>query len=130
MLGPDRQRATAAYESLIRSASTGSPLDQRNERDPRILGGDAFAQRVLGESWTPRHDAALQQVVDEACVKFGATELEVRSPTRLKKVTRARAWIREQALSAEIASVASLARYFNCDESSIRKAANRLRHKT
>ena len=31
MLGTDRQRATAAYESLIRSASTGSPLDHRNE---------------------------------------------------------------------------------------------------
>jgi REP element-mobilizing transposase RayT len=130
MLSPDRLRATAAYESLIGSASTGSPLDQRNERDPRILGGDAFARRVLGQDWTPRHDAALQQVVDEACVKFGATELELRSPTRLKKVTQARAWISEQALNAEIASVASLARYFNCDESSIRKAANRRRHKT
>jgi REP element-mobilizing transposase RayT len=130
MLSPDRLRATAAYESLIGSASTGSPLDQRNERDPRILGGDAFARRVLGQDWTPRHDAALQQVVDEACVKFGVTELELRSPTRLKKVTQARAWISEQALNAEIASVASLARYFNCDESSIRKAANRRRHKT
>jgi REP element-mobilizing transposase RayT len=130
MLSPDRLRATAAYESLIGSASTGSPLDQRNERDPRILGGDAFARRVLGQDWTPRHDAALQQVVDEACVKFGATELELRSPTRLKKVTQARAWISEQALNAEIASVASLARYFNCDESSIRKAANRRRHTT
>jgi putative transposase len=125
MLGSDRPRATAAYESLIRSASTGSPLDRRNERDPRILGGDAFAQKVLGENWTPRQDAALQQVLDEACVKFGTTELELRSPTRLKNVTRARAWIGEQALNAEIASIAALARCFNCDESTIRKAANR-----
>src|SRR5687767_10003480 len=130
MLGTDRQRATAAYESLIRSASTGSPLDHRNERDPRILGSDVFAQRLLGEHWTSRPDAALQQVIDDACAKFGATEVELRSPTRLKKVTRARAWIRERALSAEIASVALLARYFNRDESSIRKPANRHRRKT
>lgn len=129
MLGSDRERATASYESLIRSASPGSPLDQRNERDPRILGGDSFAQKILGKDWSPRSDAALQQVVDDACAKFGATESELRSPSRLKKVTRARAWIREQALSAEIASVASLARYFNRDESTLRKATNRHRRK-
>jgi hypothetical protein len=130
MLGTDRQRATAAYESLIRSASPGSPLDHRNERDPRILGSDVFAQRLLGENWQPRSDAALQQVIDDACAKFRATEAELRSPTRLKEVRRARSWIRERALSEEIASVATLARYFNRDESSIRKPANRHRRKT
>jgi putative transposase len=130
MLGSNGQRATAAYEALINSASTSSPLDHRNERDPRILGGDAFAQRILGEDWNPRSDAALQRVIDNACLKFKATEGELRSPSRLKNVTRARAWIREQALSAEIASVASLARCFNRDESSIRQAGCRPRRKT
>jgi putative transposase len=129
MLGSDRERATAAYEALMRSAAEGSPLDQRNERDPRILGGDAFAQRLLGENWKPRPDAALQRVIDDACVRFGATEIELRSPSRLKNVVRARAWIREQALAAEIASATSLARYFNRDESTIRKATSCHRRK-
>jgi putative transposase len=129
MLGPDRQRATAAYESLIKSAPTRSPLDQRNEHDSRILGGDAFAQRVLGENWKPRSDAELQQVIDDACVKFGVTETELRSPSRLKKAAQARAWIMEQARRAEIASVASLAHYFNRDASSIRQVAYRRRSK-
>jgi REP element-mobilizing transposase RayT len=127
MLGTDRQRAVTAYEALIRSAPTGSPLLERNEQDPRILGGDAFAQKVLGERWKLRSDAALQKVIDAACAKFGATEIELRSPSRLINITRARAWIAEQALSAKIASVASLARYFNRDASSIRQAAQRRR---
>lgn len=129
MLGSDRQRATAAYESLIRSVSTSSPLDQRNEHDPRILGGDEFAQRVLGGNWKTRSNSALQQVIDDACAKFGATETELRSPSRLKNVTRARAWIMQQARLAEIASVASLAHYFNRDASSIRQVAYRRRSK-
>jgi putative transposase len=129
MLGSDRQRATAAYESLIESASTGSPLEQRNEHDPRILGGDAFAQRVLGENWKPQSDAALQQVIEDACTRFGATEAELRSPSRLKNVTHARAWIMQQARRAEIASVVSLAHYFNRDASSIRQIAHRRRSK-
>jgi putative transposase len=129
MLGSDRQRATAAYESLIRSASTGSPLDQRNDRDPRILGGDAFVQKVLGENWTPRHDVALQQVIDDACAKFEVTEPELRSPSHLKNVSQARDWIMQQARSAEIVSVASLAQYFNRDASSIRQVAYRRRSK-
>jgi REP element-mobilizing transposase RayT len=130
MLGSDRRRATAAYQSLIKSASTSSPLEQRNEHDPRILGGDEFAKRVLGENWKTRSDSALQQVIDDACAKFGATETELRSPSRLKHITRARAWIVEQAQRAEIASVTSLAHYLNRDASSIRQVAHRHRSKT
>jgi REP element-mobilizing transposase RayT len=129
MLGSDRRRAIAAYESLMRSASTSSPLDLRNEHDPRILGGDQFAQRVLGENWKEHSNSALQQVIDDACTKFGATETELRSPSRLRNVTRARAWIMEQARRAEIASVAALAHYFNRDASSIRQVAHRRRSK-
>lgn len=127
MLGSDRQRAVSSYEALMRSAPTGSPLLERNELDPRILGGDAFAQRVLGDRWKLRSNAALQKLIDAACARFGATEIELRSPSRLINIARARTWIVEQALSGKIASVASLARYFNRDASSIRQAAQRRR---
>ena len=129
MLGSDRQGAIAAYEALIRSMPTDSPLRERNERDPRILGSDAFAQRMLGEKWKPRFNAALQKIINDACTKYSATEIELRSASRLINITRARAWITEQALSTGIASVAALARYFNRDTSSIRQAAQRRRRR-
>jgi hypothetical protein len=66
-------------------------------------------------------------MIEDACTKFGATEIELRSPSRLVNVARAREWITGQALCAGIASIASIARYFNRDASSIRQALQRRR---
>ena len=127
MLDPDRRRAIAAYEAFVSAAPARSPLVDRNERDPRILGSDAFAQRVLGDNWKPRPVAALQRVIDDARERFGVTEVELQSSSRLINIARARAWIADEALRAGIASVSSLARYFNRDASSIRQALQRRR---
>ncbi len=132
MLGSDRGRATGAYVALIGSASASSPLLERNERDPRILGSDAFAQRTLGPGWKPRScsHVELQNLIDVACTKFGITAIELQSSSRLADTTQARAWIVEHALCSGIASVSALARYFNRDPSSIRQAAQRHRSRT
>ena len=127
MFDADRRRAIAAYAAFLSVAPTPSPLLDRNEHDPRILGNDAFAQRVLGDRWKPRPDSALQNVIDDACGRFGVTEAELQSSSRLTAIARARAWIADQARRAEIASVASLARYFNRSESSVREALQRRR---
>lgn len=127
MLGAGRERAIAAYEALVRSPPSSSPLLECNARDPRILGGDAFARRILGDEWKPAPNDAFQQLIDAACERFAATEAELRSPSRLVNVARARNWVAEQALRAGIASVASIARYFNRDASSVRQALQQRR---
>lgn len=126
MFDPDRLRAIAAYEAFVREAPARSPLLHRNDRDPRILGGDAFAQRVLGESWKPRSVDPLQQAIDDACAKFEITEIELRSPSRVLNVVRARAWVVDNALRAGI-PVSILARHFDQHPSSIRQALQRRR---
>jgi len=128
MLDSDRQRAVARYEALMRSGPPGSPLLERNERDSRILGSDAFARKILGESWKPRSDSQLQHIIDDACIRFGTSRAELQSPSRLSDVASARAWITEKSLGTGIASVTSLAHYFNRDTSSIRQAARRRSH--
>jgi REP element-mobilizing transposase RayT len=127
MFDRERARAIAAYEAFVSAAPARSPLLDCNELDPRILGSDAFAQKVLGERWKPRPDVALRTVINDACERFGVTEVELQSPSRLVNLARARAWIACQAQAAQIASVASLARYFNRSESSIREALQRRR---
>jgi putative transposase len=127
MFDADRRRAIAAYEAFVNATPARSPLLDRNDRDPRILGSDAFAQRVLGDQWRPRPDVALQKVINDACARFGVSEAELQSSSRLTNVARARACIADQALCAGIASVSSLARYFNRDASSVRQALQRLR---
>jgi REP element-mobilizing transposase RayT len=127
MFDADRWRAIAAYKAFVSAMPARSPLLDRNDRDPRILGSDAFAQRVLGDHWRPRPEVALQKVINDACARFGVTEAELHSSSRLANVARARACIADQALCAGIASVSSLARYFNRDASSVRQALQRLR---
>jgi hypothetical protein len=127
MFDADRRRAIAAYEAFLSAAPARSPLLDRNERDPRILGSDAFAQRVLGDNWMPRPGSAFHKVIDDACARFGVTEAELQSSSRLSNIARARAWMAHEALGAGIASVSSLACYFNRDASSIRQALQRHR---
>jgi REP element-mobilizing transposase RayT len=128
MFDADRWRAIAAYQAFVSAMPARSPLLDRNERDPRILGNDAFAQRVLGEGWKPQPGSALQKVIDDACARFGVTAVELQSPSRLTHIARARAWIADEALRARVASISSLASYFNRDASSIRQAL--LRHRS
>jgi REP element-mobilizing transposase RayT len=73
MFDADRSRAIAAYQAFVSAMPARSPLLDRNERDPRILGNDAFAQRVLGDGWKPQPGSALQKVIDDACARFGVT---------------------------------------------------------
>jgi len=125
MLAADCTRAIPAYRALVKSAPTGSPLLECNPHDPRILGGDAFARRVLKEDWQPPCGDALGKLIEDGCAKFGVTEAELRSRSRVGDVARARAWIAEQAVAAGIAPPASLARYFQRDASTIRQNLQR-----
>jgi len=127
MFDADRWRAIAAYKAFVSATPERSPLLDRNEHDPRILGSDAFAQRVLGDSWKPRPDVALRKVIEDACARFGVTEAELQSSSRLNNIAHARAFITDQALRAGIASVSSLACCFNRDASSVRQALQRRR---
>jgi REP element-mobilizing transposase RayT len=126
MFDQDRQRAIAAYRAFVNSPPERSPLVERNKRDPRVLGGDGFAQRVLGERWQQPADSALQSVIDDACARFETTEIELRSRSRLGAVRLARTWIVEQAVGAGITSVAAIARHLKRDASTVRQTLRRL----
>jgi putative transposase len=127
MLDSDRERAVATYRALMAHPLTSSPLAECNARDPRILGSDAFAHRLLGNEWQPQFSTTLGQVVAEACIKFEVTVAELQSTSRLAQLMHARQWITERAVSAGIASLASLSRYFNRDPSSFRHTIDRRR---
>jgi putative transposase len=127
MFDSDRERAIAAYRAFMTCSPTRSPLAECNERDPRILGSDSFAHSLLGDKWKPQFSTTLQQVIDEACAKFGVTTAELQSASRLANIMRARQWITENAVAAGIATLASLSRYFNRDSSTFRHTLDRRR---
>jgi len=80
---------------------------------------------VLGASWKPRSRQTLQELVHEGCLQFGISEALLFSPSRLRQVTRVRAWIAHQALLRRIASLAAVARALNRNESSLRDSVKR-----
>jgi hypothetical protein len=121
MFDADRERAVSAYSAFMACAPATSPLAECNERDPRILGSDSFAHKLLGDKWNAQFNTTLQQLIVDACAKFEVTVAELRSASRLSNVTRARLWIAEKAAAARIASRASVARHFNRNEASFRQ---------
>ncbi len=130
MFDSDRERAIAAYRAFMACPPASSPLADCNARDPRILGSDSFAYKLLGDNWKPQVSTTLRQVIDDACTKFEVTVAELRSASRLANIVRAREWIADQAIAAGIASLASLSRYFNRDASSFRHTMHRRRLRT
>ena len=127
MFDADGERAISAYRTFAACSPMSSPLAECNARDPRILGSDAFAQRVLGDNWKPQFSTTLRQVIDEGCEKFAVTTAELRSASRLSNVVQARQWITETAVAAGVATLASLSRYFNRDRSTFRHTIDRRR---
>jgi putative transposase len=111
MLDGDRGRAIATYEALMARPLKSSPLADCNARDPRILGSDSFARKVLGDKWDAQSSTLLARLVDDACAKFGVTTAELQSKSRLANLTNARLWVADQAVTAGIASRASVARF-------------------
>lgn len=124
----ERQRAIEAYRRFVESGTTlaaPSPLAGCNPNDSRILGGDAFAGRMLGTAWKPKSRRTLEDLVVEACGQFSVTVDDLRSPSRRHALVKARAWVAHQAIVGRVISLAAVARFFERDESSIRHGVER-----
>lgn len=130
MFDSDSERAIAAYAAFMARPPATSPLAECNPRDPRILGNDCFAQKLLGDDWKPPISAALAQVINDACAEFAVTVAELQSASRLAQVVRARQWITEKAIATGLGSLASLSRYFNRDASNFRHTVQRRRSRS
>jgi putative transposase len=127
MFDADRERAITAYQAFMACPPTSSPLAECNPRDPRILGSDSFAHKLLGDNWKPQFSTTLQQIVDDGCARFEVTVTELQSASRLEHVVHTRQWITEKAIAAGVASLASLSRYFHRDASNFRHTVQRRR---
>lgn len=129
LFGTHRDSSIVAYDRFVLEAvglqSQYSPLEGRNPNDSRILGCDDFARRMLGAEWKPRSRRPLDQLVAEACRRFTVTSSQLGSSSRNRKVVAARAWVANEAVQGRVASVAAVARQFNRNESSLRRALRR-----
>lgn len=118
-----RSEAVHAYRQFVCShaaRSAESPFDHCNPNDCRILGGDDFATRILDKAWRPQSRKTLEEIIDEACTIFAVTPEHLASTSRAALLVKARAWIAHQVVTLRVGSLATVARRFNRDESSLR----------
>lgn len=127
MFHHERSSAMDAYCRFVASgcAAGSSPLSDCNANDTRILGSDEFAGRLLAANWQPRLRKSLEEVIAEACEAFTVSASQLSSASHSQKLVKARAWIAHQAVQGRITSLAAVARTFNRDESSLRRAMKR-----
>jgi hypothetical protein len=124
----ERHRAIAAYARFVDenvNRPSASPLAERNSNDPRILGSDDFAAKLLGTAWQPRSRKTLSDVIAEACRQFSVTEDALLSLSSQRHLTKVRAWIAHQAILLRIASLSYVARHFRRTEAALRHSVKR-----
>jgi len=128
MLHRDRERAITLYRQLM-DDSVGQGVapytDELNPNDRRVLGGDTFVASIHGLSWTPKSRKTVEQLIDEACEQFTVTRQQLLATDRCRLAAPARAWVANQAAALQIASIASVAKLFGRDESTVRKSMAR-----
>ncbi len=119
-------QAIAGYRRFIKDVREAtSPLADCNPNDRRILGSDDFAAKLLGIAWRPKSRKSLEQLISEAEHTFLITPEALRSSSKQRKLTQARAWIAHQAVTLRVASLSHVARLLQRSESSLREAVQR-----
>lgn len=124
MFHSERQPAIERYSRFVQQDATliQSPLQHRNPGDPRILGSDTFARKILGKTWQPRTHKSIDQLIDEACARFVVTRPSLLSTSRQRNLSYARTWIAHQAIVQRISSLAGIAAALSRDESTLRES--------
>lgn len=124
----DLPMARNAYVRFVEEAvgkPLRSPFEERNPGDPRILGNDDFARRMLGDTWRPASRLSLGELIAEAAQRFCLTPAMLSSSRRNPDLVEARAWLAREAVTRRIASVSEVARRLGRDESSLRRVLDR-----
>jgi hypothetical protein len=116
-------RARAAYREFVTGAVlTAQPT--ANPREPRILGDDAFLERLLPPAQPPeRH--SLDNIANEVCTLFGITLDELVSARRRSDLSRARDLLSARAIATGVASLTETARFLRRSVAAISRAAAR-----
>lgn len=130
---PERDAARARYLRLL-----GEPVDEQQQAlftsgatDGGVIGGDDFLRRVeerVGVDSAP--NIPLEQIVDLVCEQQNLNRDEIRSPSRRRAVTEARAVITLLAVDEAGKRVTEIADYFNRDITVVSRQMRKLRERS
>jgi len=107
---------------------------QKHDSDERILGGSDFVNRTLEEADDKerrqlnikRDDRSIVDIINEQCAVFGVDKIALKSGSRQRKVSRARAIIAKKCKEELKMTLADIARCLGVNTSAVKKALKRL----
>lgn len=126
----DIARARTAYSSFIFERGADDDLDAESHRkDSRVLGSDRFVENLPLLPYKPRSFLTLDQLAQQLSEKHRISAAELRSLSRLRRLTPVRIELAVHAVELRIATLAEVARFLNRDPSAITRLLERHRHR-
>ncbi len=93
--------------------------------DSRILGDDDFRAQ-MAEAPPPSRQPELETIVEHVCIRYGTREEELASPSRVRRLAKARGVVGWLAMRTGAASLTEIARRFHRDVATLSRAVCRL----
>ncbi len=127
MLGATLADARMAYEAFMaQGTEPESPLRAERRVDARVAGDQSFVRSLVKfEATVDRGVRTLDQLIVATCKEFGLAEEAVRSNSRQRRLTAARAAIARRATSAGIATLSDVARALGRTVSAVSRLSSR-----
>lgn len=131
MFGAEAEGARAGYESFV-MRGIGAPRDPQllsaPRGEPRVLGDPAFARAVARRHEPPPAERpGLEEIAAQVCSESGVTLAELRSPSQVRRLSRARGQLAARALAARAASLSEIAGYIGRSASAVARLVERYR---
>jgi REP element-mobilizing transposase RayT len=92
-----------------------------NATDHQVLGSDAFVARVRAVIAPKQVLPSMDELLDECSRRFGISGAAIKSCSKSRDLSLARAWLSHEALSRGVAGTSAIARYLGRDESAVRR---------
>jgi putative transposase len=125
MFSSRHANAVSAYSQFVARADPHFDLVGTNAAAARPVSAKACGNAITVRT---QHDVARRAVVSlddliaEACRRFGVASDDIDSPARDRYLSKVRAWIAYQAVKRRVATFAKVARRLGRDESTLRQA--------
>ena len=118
------------YRAFV-NQGIGAPRDPQLTKaprgEPRVLGDEAFRRTIERPAPVAGNGHSLAAIADEVCRECGITLAELRSPSQIRRLSRARGQLAARALAERAASLTDIARLLGRSASAVARLAERYR---
>jgi REP element-mobilizing transposase RayT len=128
MFSSDEAQARSRYRAFVDSqVPTIDPMRETHPYERRVLGDDRFLERLSVPVSRRNTAMTLDAIADDVCRRFAVDLDAVRSASRNRLLSQARAQIADRAIHHRVSTLSEVARFLNRSSSALSRAVERYR---